>query len=42
MQNGCEGLSSIILASQGLLVKMLVTIEPHGIVLNQIFHTNTF
>ena len=31
MQNGGEGLSSIILAGQGILVKMLITFEPHGI-----------
>ena len=27
-QNGDEGLSSIILAGRGLLVKMLMTLEP--------------
>ena len=32
MQNGGEGLPSISFASQGLLVKMLITLEPHGIV----------
>ena len=31
MQNGDESLSSIILAGQGLLVKMNITLEPHGI-----------
>ena len=32
MQNGGKGLSSIILAeSQGVLVKMLMTLEPHCI-----------
>ena len=31
MHNGGEGLPNIILASQGLLVKMLITLEPHGI-----------
>ena len=31
-QNGGEGLSSIILAGQGILVKMLITLEPHGII----------
>ena len=31
MQNDDEGLRSIILASQGILVKMLITLEPHGI-----------
>ena len=32
MQNGGEGLSSIILAGRGILVKMLITLEPHGLV----------
>ena len=31
MQSGCEGLPSIILAGQCILVKMLITLEPHGI-----------
>ena len=31
MQNGNEALLSIVLASRGLLVKMLTTLEPHGI-----------
>ena len=31
MQNGDKGLLSIILAGQGLSVKMLITLEPHGI-----------
>ena len=31
MQKGDKGLLSIILVDQGLLVKMLVTLEPHGI-----------
>ena len=31
MQNGDKGLPSIILAGQGLLVKMFITLEPHGI-----------
>ena len=31
MQNSGEGLPSIILAGQGILVKMLITLEPHGI-----------
>ena len=31
MQNGDEALSSIILVGQGLLVKMLITLEPHNI-----------
>ena len=31
MQNGVEGLPSIILARQGILVKMLITLESHGI-----------
>ena len=30
-QNGDEGLRSIILVGQGLLVKMLITLEPCGI-----------
>ena len=29
MLNGDEGLPSIILAGRGLLVKMLITLEPH-------------
>ena len=32
MQNVDEGLPSIILACRGILVKMLITIEPHGII----------
>ena len=31
MQNGDEDSPSIILAGRALLVKMLITIEPHGI-----------
>ena len=31
MQNDDEGLPSIILVGQYLLVKMLITLEPHGI-----------
>ena len=31
MQNGGEGLPSIILASQYILVKMLITLGPHSI-----------
>ena len=31
MQNGDEALLSIILASQGLLVKMLIILQPHHI-----------
>ena len=31
MQNGDGALSSIILAGQGLLVKMLIALEPHHI-----------
>ena len=31
MQNNDEGLPSIILAGRGLLVKMLITVEPHQI-----------
>ena len=31
MQNGGEGLTSIILAGQCLLVKMLILLKPHGI-----------
>ena len=30
-QNGGEALPSIILAGQGLLVNMLINLEPHGI-----------
>ena len=41
MQNSDKGLSSILLASQGLLVKMLITLERHGI-FNQSVHSNTF
>ena len=32
MQNGDEGLPSFILASRGLLVKMLITHGPHDMV----------
>ena len=31
MQNRDEGLPSIILAGRGILVKMLINLEPHGI-----------
>ena len=31
MQNGDEGLSSISLACQGILVNMLIAHEPHSI-----------
>ena len=31
MQNGGEGLLSTLLAGQGILVIMLITLEPHGI-----------
>ena len=31
MQNGDEASPSIILAGRALLVKMLITLEPHGI-----------
>ena len=31
MQNGDEALPSIILAGRVLLVKMLITLEPHDI-----------
>ena len=31
VQNGDEGLPSIILAGRGLLLKMLITLEPNGI-----------
>ena len=31
MQNGDQGLSSIILAGSGLIVKVLITLELHGI-----------
>ena len=41
MQNGDEASPSIILDSQGLLVKMLITVEPHGIFI-QMLHTYTF
>ena len=34
-KNGGEGLPRIILAGEGLLVKMLKTLDPHGI-----FHSN--
>ena len=41
MQNGGESLLSIILAGQGLLEKMLITLKPHGRpIFNQILHTN--
>ena len=42
MQNADEALLSIILAGQGLLVKMLITFEPHNIFFDQILHTYTF
>ena len=32
MQNGDDGLPSIILDGRGLLVKMLIILNPHGIV----------
>ena len=32
MQNGDEASPSIILAGRALLVKMLITLEPHGII----------
>ena len=41
MQNGGVGLPSIILADKCLLLKMLITIEPHGIFYH-ILHSNTF
>ena len=31
MQNGDAALQSIIFAGQGILVKMLITLEPHHI-----------
>ena len=31
MQNGDEASPSIILARRALLVKMLITVDPHGI-----------
>ena len=31
MQNGCDGSPNIILACPGILVKMLVTLELHGV-----------
>ena len=31
MQNGGESLPSIILAGRGILVKILIVLEPHGI-----------
>ena len=31
MQNGADGLPSIVLAGHGILVKMLITLEPHVI-----------
>ena len=37
MQNGDEGLPSIVLSGRGRLVKMLITLELH-----QILHTTTF
>ena len=41
MQNGGKGLPSITLAGRGILVKMLITIEPH-VIFNQICHIDTF
>ena len=40
-QIGDEGLPSIILASHGLLVKMLIILELH-IYFDQILHTDTY
>ena len=34
VQNGDEGLPSIILDGRGLLLKMLITLEPNGIFLS--------
>ena len=31
MQNSDEALPSIILAGRGILVKVLISLEPHGI-----------
>ena len=31
LQNGDNGLQGIISANQGLLLKVLITLEPHGI-----------
>ena len=31
MQNGDKNSASIILVGQGILVKMLITLEPHSI-----------
>ena len=41
MQNGDEAMPSINLAGRGLLVKMIITLEPHHI-FYQILHTYTF
>ena len=41
MQNGDEAVRSIILAGRGLLVKMLIILEPHHI-FDQILHVCTF
>ena len=40
MEKGDEGLSSIILAGLGILVKMLITLEPHGICM--LIHSNIY
>ena len=41
MQNRDKGMPSIILASPGILVKLLITLERDGI-FYQILHTKTF
>ena len=40
LHNGDEGLPRISFAGRGLLVKMLIIVEPHGI-FNHIMHINT-
>ena len=39
MQNDDKGLPSIILSGQDLLVKILITLEPHGLIY-QILQSN--
>ena len=42
MQNGDEASSSIILAGQALLVKMLITLKPRGIFTSNFVYLCTF
>ena len=42
MQNGDEASASISQAGRGQLVKMLITLEPHGIYFDQLLLRYTF